>query len=73
MATASRIVRPDSVYRVSVAVLAAAAQSPAGVDLLVKAYVVKGRHQIASATEKIDAGSSNQLLLKVHHHHSIIH
>ena len=60
MATASRIVRPDSVYRVSVAVLA---ESP--VDLLIKAYVVKGRHQIASANEKIDAGSSNQLLLKV--------
>jgi len=48
-----------------VAVLAAAQQSPAAVDLLIKAYVVKGRHQIASATEKIDAGSSNQLLLKV--------
>lgn len=60
MATASSVVRPNTVYRVNVVVL------PASPDLILKAMIIKGRgHQIASATDVADAGSSHDLLLKV--------
>ncbi len=60
MATASRIVRPNTVYRVNVVVL------PASPDLIIKAVITKGGgHQIASAAQVVDAGSSHDLFLKV--------
>ena len=59
MATASRVIRPDTIYRVSVAV---PVDSP---DLMVKSLITKGKHQIASAREIIDSGSSHHLLMKV--------
>uniref|UniRef100_A0A0P4XT60 Macroglobulin complement-related protein n=1 Tax=Daphnia magna TaxID=35525 RepID=A0A0P4XT60_9CRUS len=60
VATASSVVRPNTVYRVNVVVL------PASPDLILKAMIIKGRgHQIASATDVADAGSSHDLLLKI--------
>jgi hypothetical protein len=48
------------VYRVNVVVL------PASPDLIVKAVITKGGgHQIASAAQVVDAGSSHDLFLKV--------
>lgn len=59
VATASRIIRPDTIYRVSVAIL------PESTDLTVRALITKGRHQVASDTQVFDSGSSHHLLLKV--------
>ena len=60
VATASRIVRPSTIYRVNVVVL------PASPDLIIKAVITQsGGHQIASASQIADAGSSRDLLLKV--------
>ena len=60
VATASRIVRPNTIYKVNVAVL------PDSPDLIVKAYITKGSgHQIASVVEIVDSGTSNNLLLPV--------
>lgn len=60
IATASRIVRPNTIYRLNVVVL------PGSPDLILKAVIIQGAgHQIASASEIADAGSSHNLLLKV--------
>lgn len=60
VATASRIVRPNTIYRVNVVVL------PESPDLIIKAVIAKGGgHQIASASQVAYAGSSHDLLLKV--------
>jgi hypothetical protein len=60
VATASRIVRPNTIYRVNVIVL------PASPDLIIKSVITQsGGHQIASASQIADAGSSHDLLLKV--------
>ncbi len=60
VATASRIVRPNTIYRVNVVVL------PDSPDLIVKAFITKGSgYQIASAVEIIDSGTSRNLLMKV--------
>ena len=60
MATASKIVRPNTIYRVNVFVL------PETDAMIVKALVTKdnGQH-VASAIETIDSGMSHNLLLKV--------
>ena len=59
IATASRIIRPGVVYRVSVAVL------PESADLFVKSIITKGKHEIASAQEVMESGSSHHLLMKI--------
>lgn len=57
---ASRIIRPNTVYRVNVVVL------PDSPSMIVKAFVSKGNgHQVSSASEIVDTGTSNCLLLKV--------
>jgi hypothetical protein len=60
VATASKIVRPNTVYRVNMFVL------PDADGLIVKALITKdGGQHIASAIETIDSGVSHNLLLKV--------
>ena len=60
MATASKIVRPNTIYRVNVIVL------PEANGMIIKNLVTKdnGQH-VASASETIDSGMSHNLLLKV--------
>ncbi len=61
VATASKIVRPNTVYRVNMFVLPDAAEG-----MIVKALITKdGGQHIASAIETIDSGVSHNLLLKV--------
>ena len=61
VATASKIVRPNTIYRVNVFVLPHQTEG-----MIVKALVTKdnGQH-VASAIESIDSGMSHNLLLKV--------
>ena len=60
VATASRILRPNTVYRVNIVLL------PESADLVVKAVITKdsGQH-IASGVQVTNAGSSHDILLKV--------
>ncbi len=61
VATASRILRPNTVYRVHIVVLGDSSS-----DLVIKALITKGSgHHIASGVQVADAGSSHDLLLKV--------
>lgn len=60
IATAPRIIRPTTVYKVNVVLL------PSSTDLILKAVIIKGSgQQIASAVQNADAGASHDLLLKV--------
>lgn len=60
MATASRMVRPNTVYRVNVVVL------PQSEGMIVKALITKdGGQHVASAAETVDSATSHDLLMKV--------
>uniref|UniRef100_A0A0P5Q059 Macroglobulin complement-related protein n=1 Tax=Daphnia magna TaxID=35525 RepID=A0A0P5Q059_9CRUS len=60
MATASRMVRPNTVYRVNVVVL------PQSEGMIVKALITKdGGQHVASAAETVDSATSHDLLMKI--------
>lgn len=60
VATASRMVRPNTVYRVNVIVL------PQSEGMIVKALITKdGGQHIASAVDIVDSVTSHNLLMKV--------
>ena len=57
--TASRLIRPDSVYRLGVSL---AADSP---DLTIRAIIRNGATNIAEASGFFDAGTGTSLVMKV--------
>ena len=60
MATASRNLRPNTVYRVNIVLL------PDSTVLAIKAVITKdSRQHIASGDTEVNAGSSYDILLKV--------
>lgn len=59
LATASSIIRPGGLYRINAAVL------PDSPDLIIRAVVTKDGHQVASSNEVVEAGSNQNIIMKV--------